>query len=70
MASMATAEAQAWHAMRRHMLVIADALLDGIAKQFPARFAPRIGEVSQRTKKKPPARAGGFVQSTKRVFTG
>lgn len=32
------AEAQTWHAMRNHMLMISDALLDGIAKQFPARF--------------------------------
>lgn len=33
------AEAQTWHAMRKHMLMISDALLDGIAKQFPVRFA-------------------------------
>ena len=31
-------EAQTWHAMRHHMLVIADAIADGIAKQFPERF--------------------------------
>lgn len=32
------AEAQTWQAMRKHMLMISDALLEGIAKQFPARF--------------------------------
>jgi len=31
-------EARTWHAMRSHMLVISDAIADGIAKQFPARF--------------------------------
>jgi hypothetical protein len=31
-------EAKTWHAMRQHMLVIADALAVGLAKQFPARF--------------------------------
>ena len=31
-------EAQTWHAMRHHMLVIADAIADAIAKQFPDRF--------------------------------
>ena len=34
-------EAETWHAMRHHMLVIADAIADGIAKQFPDRFAAR-----------------------------
>ena len=29
------------HAMRHHMLVIADAIADGIAKQFPDRFAAK-----------------------------
>lgn len=32
------AEARTWAAMTRHMYVIADALADGIAKQFPDRF--------------------------------
>lgn len=32
------AEAKTWAAMRAHMYVIADALTDGIAKQFPDRF--------------------------------
>jgi hypothetical protein len=31
-------EATVWDAMRRHMYVIADALGDAIAKQFPAKF--------------------------------
>jgi hypothetical protein len=31
-------EARTWAAMRGHMLVIADALTDGIAKQFPEKF--------------------------------
>jgi hypothetical protein len=31
-------EAATWHAMRKHMLVIADALSDALAKQFPTRF--------------------------------
>ncbi len=31
-------EAKTWHAMRHHMLVIADAIADGIAKQFPDHF--------------------------------
>jgi hypothetical protein len=31
-------EAETWHAMRKHMLVIADAISDALAKQFPARF--------------------------------
>jgi hypothetical protein len=31
-------EAKTWDAMRAHMNVIADALGDGIAKQFPAKF--------------------------------
>ena len=32
------AEAATWHAMRLHMLVIADAIADALAKQFPTRF--------------------------------
>jgi hypothetical protein len=32
------AEAKTWAAMTGHMYVIADALADGIAKQFPDRF--------------------------------
>jgi len=32
------AEAETWKAMTEHMNVIADALADGIAKQFPAKF--------------------------------
>lgn len=31
-------EAKTWHAMRQHMLVIADALADALAKQFPEKF--------------------------------
>lgn len=31
-------EAKTWAAMRNHMYVIADALADGIAKQFPDKF--------------------------------
>jgi hypothetical protein len=31
-------EAATWHAMRKHMLVIADAISDALAKQFPQRF--------------------------------
>jgi hypothetical protein len=31
-------EAETWHAMRRHMHVIADAMVDALAKQFPASF--------------------------------
>lgn len=31
-------EAQTWDAMKKHMYVIADALADAIAKQFPAKF--------------------------------
>jgi hypothetical protein len=31
-------EARTWHAMRHHMLVISDAIADGLAKQFPDRF--------------------------------
>jgi hypothetical protein len=33
-----TAEAQTWADMTQHMYVIADALADAIAKQFPAKF--------------------------------
>jgi hypothetical protein len=33
-------EARTWDAMRGHMYVIADALGDGIAKQFPEKFKP------------------------------
>jgi hypothetical protein len=32
------AEARTWEAMKDHMYVIADALADAIAKQFPDRF--------------------------------
>jgi hypothetical protein len=32
------AEAQTWEAMKKHMLAIADALADGIEKQFPGKF--------------------------------
>ena len=32
------AEAKTWAAMTGHMYVIADALADGIAKQFPDKF--------------------------------
>lgn len=31
-------EAATWEAMRRHMLVIADAIADAVAKQFPDKF--------------------------------
>jgi hypothetical protein len=31
-------EAKTWHAMRHHMRVISDAIVDGLAKQFPDRF--------------------------------
>ncbi len=31
-------EAKTWEAMRAHMFVIADALADALAKQFPAKF--------------------------------
>jgi hypothetical protein len=34
-------EAATWHAMRKHMLVIADAIGDALAKQFPDRFQER-----------------------------
>lgn len=34
-------EAATWHAMRKHMLVIADAIADALAKQFPDRFQER-----------------------------
>jgi hypothetical protein len=32
-------EAQTWEAMKQHMYVIADALADGLAKQFPRQFS-------------------------------
>jgi hypothetical protein len=35
-------EAATWHAMRRHMLVISDAIADALVKQFPERFRDRI----------------------------
>lgn len=31
-------EAATWHAMRKHMLVIADAIADALGKQFPEKF--------------------------------
>jgi hypothetical protein len=31
-------EAVTWHAMRKHMLIISDAICDALAKQFPDRF--------------------------------
>jgi hypothetical protein len=31
-------EAQTWHAMRKHMLMIADSIAGALAKQFPDRF--------------------------------
>jgi len=31
-------EAQTWHAMRKHMLMIADSIASALAKQFPDRF--------------------------------
>jgi hypothetical protein len=34
-------EADTWHAMRKHMLVVSDAIADALAKQFPARFQDR-----------------------------
>ena len=34
------AEAATWHAMRQHVMVISDAIVDALAKQFPARFQP------------------------------
>ena len=34
-------EAETWHAMRKHMLVIADAIGDALARQFPDRFEDR-----------------------------
>lgn len=34
-------EAKTWHVMRRHMLVISDAIADAIVKQFPDRFPGR-----------------------------
>ena len=35
-------EAATWHAMRKHMLVISDAIADALVKQFPERFQGRI----------------------------
>ena len=35
-------EAATWHAMRKHMLVISDAIADALVKQFPERFQDRI----------------------------
>ncbi|HET9863102.1 MAG TPA: hypothetical protein VFP37_06635 [Steroidobacteraceae bacterium] len=32
------AEAANWHAMRHHMLVISDAIVDALARQFPGQF--------------------------------
>lgn len=32
------AEAATWHAMRHHMLVISDAIVDALARQFPQNF--------------------------------
>jgi len=32
-------EAQTWHAMRKHMHTIADAIASALAKQFPERFS-------------------------------
>lgn len=32
------AEAKTWHAMRKHMFVIADALAEALASQFPEKF--------------------------------
>jgi hypothetical protein len=34
-------EAATWHAMRKHMLVISDAIADALVKQFPERFGDR-----------------------------
>jgi hypothetical protein len=31
-------EAETWHAMRQHMLLIADSITDALAKQLPDRF--------------------------------
>jgi hypothetical protein len=31
-------EAATWHEMRRHMLVIADAIADALGRQFPEKF--------------------------------
>jgi hypothetical protein len=31
-------EAATWHAMRKHMLVISDAIAGALVKQFPERF--------------------------------
>jgi hypothetical protein len=31
-------EAATWHAMRKHMLTISDAIVDALAKQFPQKF--------------------------------
>jgi hypothetical protein len=34
-------EAHTWHEMRKHILVISDAIADALAKQFPTRFQDR-----------------------------
>jgi hypothetical protein len=34
-------EATTWHAMRKHMLVISDAIANALVKQFPERFEDR-----------------------------
>jgi hypothetical protein len=34
-------EAATWHAMRKHVMVIADAIADALGKQFPERFQNR-----------------------------
>ena len=41
-------EAKTWEAMKTHMYVIADALGDAIAKQFPDKFKCREADESQR----------------------
>lgn len=41
------AEAKTWAAMRAHMYVIADALTDGIAAQFPERFDGAVAAPAQ-----------------------
>jgi hypothetical protein len=34
-------EAATWHAMRKHVMEIADAIADALGKQFPDRFRDR-----------------------------